>query len=410
MLCIFEHAQKCSSSISDMNKMNYKSNLARSKKILNTSLYAIEECLRLYKSHNLSLESRLSISQITNLLETGQLPKKPGKGESLYSLRKIISNQIAGYEANNDERFPDEILEKYGWRISELEEIVEKRLKILKLKQPAKKEKYKSRAPEDILIQYLHEAGQYHILKKEELNDLITKAQKGDQKAREKAIKANLRLVISVAKRYRYNGADIMDLIQMGNQGLIAAIDKFDPERASFSTCACWWIRQAITRELLNLHRIIRIPIGAINDINKLKKIDNKYLAEKARLPTIDEVCKQTHFKEQKIEFLRTITKNRPISIDGMDEKLNLTSKRFDDDRKYKEEIEELDLLIQACEKILLPREWLIITLRFGLHGYSHHTLEQIGKKIGVTRERVRQVQEKGIKRIRRKLFGIKKA
>jgi RNA polymerase primary sigma factor len=260
----------------------------------------------------------------------------------------------------------------------------------------------------DATQRYLNEISKYPLLTPEEEKELTKKAAKGDQEARERLIKSNLRLVISIAKKYigRSKGLTFLDLIQEGNSGLMKAVDKFDWKRGlKFSTFATWWIRQAISRALSDQARTIRLPVHIIETLYKLNKARKKLAAILDREPTVEELAGETGLSTEKVQRLLKYVPN-PVSLEtpiGEGESL-LKELLPDVSQVSPEKIGALANLREQLRKAiqdLSPKERNIISLRYGLEDGIQHTLEEIGKIYGITRERVRQIEIKALEKLR---------
>ncbi len=260
----------------------------------------------------------------------------------------------------------------------------------------------------DATQKYLSEISKYPLLTPEEERELAKRASKGDQEARERLIKSNLRLVVSIAKKYigRSKGLTFLDLIQEGNTGLIKAVDKFDWRRGlKFSTFATWWIRQAISRALSDQARTIRLPVHIIETLYKLNKARKKLMAILDREPTVEELAGETGLPTEKVQKLLKYVPN-PISLETpIGEGDSLLKELLPDTSQISpEKIGALANLREQLRKAiqdLSPKERNIISLRYGLEDGVIHTLEEIGKIYGITRERVRQIEIKALEKLR---------
>ena len=264
---------------------------------------------------------------------------------------------------------------------------------------------------DDSVRLYLREIGKIPLLSQEEEQELAKRAAEGDQKAKDKMVEANMRLVVSIAKRYGGRGLDFLDLIQEGNTGLIRAVDKFDPAKGfKFSTYATWWIRQAITRAIADQARTIRIPVHMVETINKVLRTTRKLTQELNREPTVEEIAKELDLEVAKVEYVMRIKQDiasldASVSRDGEDDDSVLGDFVEDEDRASPEDSTATQLLKEQIAIILTTlsdREQKIIKMRFGIGGGRSHTLEEVGAEFSVTRERIRQIEAKALSKLRK--------
>jgi len=261
---------------------------------------------------------------------------------------------------------------------------------------------------DDSVKMYLKEIGKIELLNAEQERDIAQRMADGDEEAKETLINSNLRLVVSIAKKYMNRGLSLLDLIQEGNIGLIKAVDKFDYTKGfKFSTYATWWIRQAITRAIADQARTIRIPVHMVETINKLTRVQRQLVQDLGREPTTEELAKEMGMEPAKIREIQKISQD-PISIDkpvGEEEDSHLVDFISNDELAAPEEEVARILLKEDLIKALnslTERERKVIELRFGLKDGIPMTLEQVGKKLGVTRERIRQIEAKAIRKLSR--------
>lgn len=260
---------------------------------------------------------------------------------------------------------------------------------------------------EDSVQVYLRDIGRVKLLSAKEEIELARRICKGDQLAKKRLVQANLRLVVSVAKKYQNRGLPFLDLIQEGNLGLIRAAEKFDPERGyKFSTYATWWIRQGITRALADKSRTIRVPVHMVETINNLRKTTRQLSQELGRRPTIEDLAKAMKCSITKIK--EVLAANRtPMSLDSPlgEEEDNSLSDLVQDELSTPPEASTASALlaldIRGVLSMLTAREREIIILRFGLKDGNQRTLEQVGKLVGITRERTRQIELKALRQLR---------
>ena len=254
---------------------------------------------------------------------------------------------------------------------------------------------------------YLKEIGRVPLLSSEEEIELAKRMAEGDEKAKKRLSEANLRLVVSIAKRYVGRGMQFLDLIQEGNLGLIKAVEKFDHTKGfKFSTYATWWIRQAITRAIADQARTIRIPVHMVETINKLIRVSRQLLQEYGREPTPEEIAKEMGISEAKVREIIKIAQE-PVSLEtpiGEEEDSHLGDFIPDDDAPAPAEAASFALMKEQLMEVLdtlTPREEKVLRLRFGLDDGHQRTLEEVGKVFNVTRERIRQIEAKALRKLR---------
>ena len=260
---------------------------------------------------------------------------------------------------------------------------------------------------DDPVRMYLKEIGQIKLLTPEEEVDLARRVSEGDQAAKDKLTEANLRLVVSIAKKYSGRGLHILDLIQEGNTGLIRAVDKFDYKKGNkFSTYATWWIRQAITRAIADQARTIRVPVHMVEVINKATRCNRKLVQELGREPTVEEIAAELNLPVEKIiEANRTAADT--LSLDtpvGDEEDTSIGSFVEDERTPGPADATSNALLAEALKEILdtlTEREADVLRMRFGMYDGRTHTLEEVGQNFHVTRERIRQIENKAIRKLR---------
>lgn len=260
---------------------------------------------------------------------------------------------------------------------------------------------------DDPVRMYLKEIGKVPLLSASEEVELAKRMGEGDQEAKRKLAEANLRLVVSIAKRYVGRGMLFLDLIQEGNLGLIKAVEKFDYEKGyKFSTYATWWIRQAITRAIADQARTIRIPVHMVETINKLIRVSRQLLQQYGRDPLPEELAKEMDIPEEKVREILKIAQE-PVSLEtpiGEEEDSHLGDFIPDDDAPAPAEAAAFTLLKEQLIDVLdtlTPREEKVLKLRFGLEDGRARTLEEVGKEFQVTRERIRQIEAKALRKLR---------
>src|SRR5438552_193455 len=260
---------------------------------------------------------------------------------------------------------------------------------------------------DDPVRMYLKEIGRVSLLKAEQEVTLAKAIEAGDDNAKHKLTEANLRLVVSIAKKYIGRGMSFLDLIQEGNMGLIRAVEKFDYQKGfKFSTYATWWIRQAITRAIADQARTIRIPVHMVETINKLVRVSRRLLQELGREPTDQEIGDEMGISAEKVREIVKVSQD-PVSLEtpiGEEEDSHLGDFVEDKDATSPSDAASLTMLRTEVEDILdtlTPRERRVLQLRFGLIDGHQRTLEEVGKRFGVTRERIRQIEAKALRKLR---------
>lgn len=264
---------------------------------------------------------------------------------------------------------------------------------------------------DDSVRLYLREIGKIPLLNSEEELALAQKVVSGDKRAKDQMAEANMRLVVSIAKRYSGRGLDFLDLIQEGNTGLLRAVEKFDPDKGfKFSTYATWWIRQAITRAIADQARTIRIPVHMVETINKLLRTQRRMTQDLNREPTIEELAKELEMEPEKVEYVMKIKQDitsldAGVGRDDGEDDTVLGDFIEDEDAASPEDSAANQLLkeqVQDILDVLTEREQKILKMRFGLEDGKSHTLEEVGQEFSVTRERIRQIEAKALAKLRK--------
>ncbi|MDP4000789.1 MAG: RNA polymerase sigma factor RpoD [bacterium] len=308
-----------------------------------------------------------------------------------------------------------DILDSKGIEVVEQEEAAVWQQPTEPVKPPTKKEEQIAQSYnlsdiyDDSIQMYLREIGKTPLLKGPEEVDLAKRINKGDESARKKLIEANLRLVVSIGKKYMGRNLGLLDLIQEGNLGLFRAVEKFDWRKGyKFSTYATWWIRQAITRALADQSRTIRIPVHMVETLNKYAQAERQLVQDLGREPQPEEIAAEMGIEVEKVYQLKKISQET-VSIDtpvgGSDEEDSYLGDFIEDpDSVTPQETAGRQILKEYVQKVLKdldPREQKILKMRFGLEDGVTHTLEEVGKEFGVTRERIRQIEAKALERIK---------
>lgn len=345
------------------------------------------------KKHN----NKLSFADVGEPLEKVDLDKKDV--EDIYD--ELISKGIELIEEENPDDFD---LEDINDDVDDdLDEEVKKGKKEVDLEETLPK----GIAVDDPVRMYLKEIGKVPLLTGEEEIELARRMENGDEWAKQKLCEANLRLVVSIAKRYVGRGMLFLDLIQEGNLGLIKAVDKFDWRKGyKFSTYATWWIRQAITRSIADQARTIRIPVHMVETINKLMRIQRQLLQEYGREATPEEIAAEMEISVEKVREILKIAQE-PVSLEtpiGEEEDSHLGDFIPDDDVPAPAEAAAFSMLKEQLVEVLdtlTEREQKVLKLRFGLDDGRARTLEEVGKQFDVTRERIRQIEAKALRKLR---------
>lgn len=345
---------------------------------------AIHDLIELGKSRG-----RLTESEITDALE--EIDFDPEQMEKLYDTLESQNIEIVD---DTDEPTLDELADE------EIEEIPKDENLDLALST-------EGIAIDDPVKVYLKEIGRVPLLTSDEEIELAKRMAEGDPAARKRLSEANLRLVVSIAKRYVGRGMQFLDLIQEGNLGLIKAVEKFDYTKGyKFSTYATWWIRQAITRAIADQARTIRIPVHMVETINKVVRVERQLLQELGRQPQANEIAAQMGMSVEKVREIMKVAQE-PVSLEtpiGEEEDSHLGDFIPDDDAPAPADAASHTMLREQLSdvlKSLTPREEKVLRLRFGLDDGRPRTLEEVGKEFNVTRERIRQIEAKALRKLR---------
>jgi len=334
-----------------------------------------------------------SINQRDIIAVIADTPDNADILDKLYTELADLNVQVNAGAAGEDE--PVEMSDE--WTAEDGEEVV------------VEDQHYLDDIADDSVRLYLREIGKIPLLSAEEELALAQRVVAGDKDAKDKMAEANMRLVVSIAKRYVGRGLDLLDLIQEGNTGLLRAVEKFDPDKGfKFSTYATWWIRQAITRAIADQARTIRIPVHMVETINKLLRTQRRLTQELNREPTNEEIAAAMEIEVDKVEHIMKIKQDissLDASIRDDEEESVLADFIEDEDTISPEESATSQLLKEQVKDMLsalTEREQKIIKLRFGLEDGKQHTLEEVGQEFSVTRERIRQIEAKALAKLRK--------
>ena len=342
--------------------------------------------------------------KITTLAELMEVGKKNGRLTSA-QIGRFLENM--DFDLDQVDKFYESI-EQAG--IDIIDDTVEEEEEVLTESNIEKFEK--SLASEGVSIDdpvkvYLKEIGSFPLLSLDEEIELAERILKGDDRAKKRLAEANLRLVVSIAKRYVGRGMLFLDLIQEGNLGLLKAAEKFDHTKGfKFSTYATWWIRQAITRAIADQARTIRIPVHMVETINKVKKVQSQLLHKNGQEPSVEELAQELDMPQDKVREILKVAQE-PISLEspiGEEEDSHLGDFIPDYDAPVPEEAATHTLLKEQLNEVLAtltPREAKVLSLRFGIEDGRPRTLEEVGKEFNVTRERIRQIEAKALRKLR---------
>lgn len=348
-------------------------------------------------------KGRLSYKEILDQIDTVELDKD--QMDELYET--LMTNGIEIVSETEPEDFNIN-LKNFDDYLDELDEDDKADLKAAEeSEEDFEASMAKGIAVDDPVRMYLKEIGKVPLLSAEEEIELAKRMELGDEEAKKKLCEANLRLVVSIAKRYVGRGMLFLDLIQEGNLGLIKAVDKFDWRKGyKFSTYATWWIRQAITRSIADQARTIRIPVHMVETINKLIRISRQLLQELGREPTPEEIAAEMDISVEKVREILKIAQE-PVSLEtpiGEEEDSHLGDFIPDDDVPAPAEAAAFSMLKEQLVEVLgtlTEREQKVLKLRFGLEDGRARTLEEVGKQFDVTRERIRQIEAKALRKLR---------
>ena len=367
--------------------------------------------------------AEMPVNEADSLMDENQQAKVDEKVKEFLSMAKKKKNVVEYSEINDffsDLQLEDEAMDKV------METLEQSNVDIMRLpeeddvdddlmlddEEEVDMENIDLSVPEGVSIEdpvrmYLKEIGKVPLLSADEETELAKRMEKGDEEAKKKLAEANLRLVVSIAKRYVGRGMLFLDLIQEGNLGLIKAVEKFDYRKGyKFSTYATWWIRQAITRAIADQARTIRIPVHMVETINKLIRVSRQLLQELGREPTPEEIAEEMNMPVDRVREILKISQE-PVSLEtpiGEEEDSHLGDFIQDENVPVPADAAAFTLLKEQLVEVLgtlTDREQKVLTLRFGLEDGRARTLEEVGKEFNVTRERIRQIEAKALRKLR---------
>ncbi len=362
-------------------------------------------------NNNEEVKKTQKIVEIKSLDERIQELIKLGKEQKYITFEQIVES-LKGLEMDNDslDEVYNALMESDIQVVAEGEEDATEESVLKDLEEPVildDSEITKDININDPVRMYLKEIGRISLLSPEEELELSEKVALGDEVAKNKLAESNLRLVVSIAKRYVGRGLLFLDLIQEGNIGLMKAVDKFDSDKGyKFSTYATWWIRQAITRALADQARTIRVPVHMVETINKMSRIQRQLTLELNREPSEEELAKKMGISVEKVREVIKISQE-PVSLEtpiGEEDDSHLGDFIKDESSMSPEEYATNEILKEEIKSVLMTlqvREQEVLELRFGLIDGTCHTLEEVGKKFNVTRERIRQIEAKALRKLR---------
>ena len=350
-------------------------------------------------------EKDIAREKATKIIEKAKQSGKITYGELANQLEDISPDQIDKVFDVFEELGVDVLKDDIDDEEPELEDLEE--VENLKLDDISNINDVEGPNTDDPVRMYLREIGRIPLLTSEEELDLAKRVLENDEEAKKKLAESNLRLVVSIAKKYVGRGMLFLDLIQEGNMGLIKAVDKFDYKKGfKFSTYATWWIRQAITRAIADQARTIRVPVHMVETINKLIRTSRHLLQQLGREPTPEEIAEEMEIPVEKVMEIQKIAQD-PVSLEtpiGEEDDSHLGDFIPDDESPAPQESEAYTLLKEQLEEVmstLTPREAKVLKLRFGLEDGKARTLEEVGREFQVTRERIRQIEAKALRKLR---------